>query len=517
MISLNLNCFRQLFVVLFACAVTALAGCDSGDEQDTANTVDPEIEKMRPKVVHFCGACHVTPLPSSFPKDAWHHEVEQAYGFYYESGRRDLNPPNAKDVVAWYRKQAPEHLVLNPVKDEPYDKSRFRRQSVPLGEADTPTVSYIRSWTEPSSGRHELMFCNMSDGRVTRCGLDGRKPVIEELLRVRHTARTDPVDLDQNGEVDFLVSELGSYPPQDHNRGQVVWMNRDENGELQKHFLLMNVGRVADVQPGDFDGDGDLDLVVAEFGWRKTGSIHVMTQTGLKDGVPQFETEVIDKRHGTINVPVIDLNGDGHLDFIALVSQEYEQIDAFMNRGDGKFERQEIHKAGDPSWGSSWIQLVDMDGDGDQDIVYSNGDTLDSHYLKPYHGVQWLENIGDFPWRKHEVTKMPGVYRSVAGDVDGDGDVDIIAGAFIPKSRIIRDEDRGKEYDVLVWMERVEGGKFVRHSIEKRSEFGYMTVALDDFDEDGDLDILCGEYTSPDAEGTVKDWLQIYWNDGGSS
>ena len=53
-------------------------------------------------------------------------------------------------------------------------------------------------------------------------------------------------------------------------RGKVVWIRGNAPDE-EPFVLLEGVGRVADVQPCDIDQDGDLDLIVAEFGWRRTG------------------------------------------------------------------------------------------------------------------------------------------------------------------------------------------------------------------------------------------------------
>jgi hypothetical protein len=64
-----------------------------------------------------------------------------------------------------------------------------------------------------------------------------------------------------------------------------------------------------------------------------------------------------------------DLNGDGHLDFVALFAQEHEEIAAFINDGRGGLQERVLFKAATPSFGSSGIQLVDLDKDGDVDIL----------------------------------------------------------------------------------------------------------------------------------------------------
>ena len=74
---------------------------------------------------------------------------------------------------------------------------------------------------------------------------------------------------------------------------------------------------------------------------------------------------------------------------------------AFLNEGGGRFRKETIFAGPHPAYGSSGIQLVDMDGDGDLDVLYTNGDVMDPPpILKPYHGVQWLENEGRFPFKR---------------------------------------------------------------------------------------------------------------------
>ena len=153
------------------------------------------------------------------------------------------------------------------------------------------------------------------------------------------------------------------------------------------------------------------------------------------------------------------INNDGHLDFVALVSQEFEQVDAFLNRGDGTFDIQTVFRGGDPSFGSSGIQLVDIDADGDTDVLYTNGDTLDSFFIKPFHGIRWLENEGRYPFTDRLLHTMPGACRALAGDLDSDGDQDIVACAYIPTK--LRQSLKNPHYDSVIWLEQTSQGKFL--------------------------------------------------------
>src|SRR5207244_1120209 len=155
--------------------------------------------------------------------------------------------------------------------------------------------------------------------------------------------------------------------------------NRD--GSFTPITLLDRVGRVADVQAADFRGVGKRDLVVGVFGWQTTGEVLYLENQTTDWKTPKFVPRVIDRRHGAAHVRVVDLNGDGRPDFVALISQEHETIVAYINQGGGKFEAQTLYTAPHPGYGSSGIQIVDLDGDGKIDILYTNGDSLDKPYL----------------------------------------------------------------------------------------------------------------------------------------
>ena len=171
-------------------------------------------------------------------------------------------------------------------------------------------------------------------------------------------AHATVVDLDQDGDLDVVVSVLGNIAPDDGVVGSLVLLEQHE-GQFRQQILLDDVRRVADAQPSDFDGDGDLDLAVAVFGYAR-GSILWLENRG--DG-----TWIDRKLHtapGTIHVPVGDYDGDGDLDIAAVVSQNEEEVWGFENLGGGRFRSRRLFFTMNHDIGSAGLVQSDLDGDG---------------------------------------------------------------------------------------------------------------------------------------------------------
>jgi hypothetical protein len=248
------------------------------------------------------------------------------------------------------------------------------------------------------------------------------------------------------------------------------------------------VGRVADVQPGDFDGDGDVDFAVGLFGQIREGGVGWLQQ----GPAGEFTFQMLRPKPGVVHVPTADIDGDGKLDFVALISQESEEIVAFLGDGKGAFRQRVLYMAGTPLYGSSGIQLVDLDQDGDLDILYTNGDSFDLvgsevpayFLLRPYHGIEWLENVGNLRFERHDIRRFYGAFRAAAGDLDQDGDLDILAVSMFNDWL-----DAGRQS--IIWLENDGKQRFTAHGIAN-SPSHLVTAALGDLDGDGRLDAVTG-------------------------
>lgn len=470
------------------------------------------------RIEAFCSDCHAMPRAESFPRDAWYDEVEQGYQIYAKSGRKDLDPPPMGSTVTYFRSRAPERMVLPEPKDAatqlPVTFSTEQRTLAQNGDIP-PAVSHLR-WTRLGASDDPILLASdMRHGHILAVDLQKRQVPPRLLARLHNPCHIEPCDLDGDGAIDLVLADLGSFAPGDHDRGRVVWLRRLE-GEysFEEIVLASGLGRVADVRPADLDGDGDLDLIVAEFGHYRTGKIAILRNVASDGERPRFELQELDPRPGTIHVPPHDFNDDGLPDFVALVSQEHETVEAFVNQGDARFHSHTVWAAPDLTFGSTGIELVDLDQDGGMDILYSNGDAFDNSFLNPSHGIQWLENLGNFKFDYHRLTDMSGAYSASAGDVDLDGDLDIIAVALLP-SRPFPTDVATNETSSILCLEQTQPGIFLRHTLELGSPC-HATLEMADFDDDGDLDFVTGSWVMP--KGAKNAWalpcLTVWWNQG---
>ena len=449
-----------------------------------------EPEASREEVERTCGSCHAYTPPEIFPKDLWPHEVRRGFDFL-KRAHVSGETPSFLSVVAYYQRRAPEALpVLERTRSDTGCPVRFHRTGYRQGGGQRPpAIANVRFVHLSDRRKLDLVACDMVNGQVLL--MRPYEPAAKFRIiseAAPNPAHAEVTDLDGDGIKDLVVADLGFPFPTDKRFGSVVWLRGRADGSFTPITLASGLGRVADVQPADFDGDGDLDLIVAEFGWLDTGEILLLENRTTVAEKPEFVPSVVNPRHGGIHVPVADLDGDGRPDFVALISQEHEKVIAYLNDGHGRFLPRDIYAAPHPAFGSSGIQLVDLDGDGDQDVLMSNGDSLDSQMLRPYHGVQWLENRGKYPFRPHPLISLYGAQRAVAGDIDGDGDLDIVAVCFLPESyyKSLRSK---LGLDAVILLEQSAPGHFVRHSLETIT-CDHPSCDLGDFDADGKLDLV---------------------------
>ncbi|MBI2922098.1 MAG: VCBS repeat-containing protein [Planctomycetes bacterium] len=424
-----------------------------------------------------CGECHAVPAPHSLRAREWDRVMGEMTDILKTAGK---SPDEIlfRRIRAFYVENAPEQFAPLPAAESP-GAPAFARQAVGKRPLEA-RVANVNVADLDGDGAPELLVCDGGANAVLRFRRTGEAWAEDVLAECPAAGHTAVVDADRDGDLDVAVAGLGNYAPSDDPTGYVSILVNEGGGRWTRRDLAQGLPRVADVEPADFDGDGDMDYVVAAFGWRKTGFIAVWRNDGAT-----WTRLTVSERPGAIHVPVADLDADGRPDFVALVAQESETITAWLNRG-STFEPVTLFEARNPLYGSSGLELVDLDRDGDLDVLFTNGDSLDDPQAppRPYHGVQWLENKGKLAFEWREIGRCYGPYRAVASDLDGDGDLDVaVAVLFGPWS------DPGAAG--LLWYENDGAQNFARHDVPA-SPSHLITLDAADLDGDGADELVTG-------------------------
>ncbi len=298
------------------------------------------------------------------------------------------------------------------------------------------------------------------------------------------------VDLDGDGDPDPVGT---GYAP---DSSRTLWwpnltIHRSAFYEQDGSVIAPALVQAYSVTTADIDGDGDLDPVtIANSGSR--------TSWWVNDGSPEVgdwtEMLISSGDSGGKEATPGDLDNDGDLDVVIVATGEIGSLNWFESDGTPQ----------DGGWtGHTMLAsamyfdavTVDMDADGDLDVVYVVKAALGS--------VGWAENDGSpavGPWTEHILASdLAGAITAAAGDMDGDGDIDIVAGGIDAPGEIRWWESDGSPAD----------GGWTEHQVVTGLD-SVEDVVISDLDLDGDLDIVAALASLTDirwwqSDGTPAD------------
>ncbi|MDA1104543.1 MAG: FG-GAP-like repeat-containing protein [Gemmatimonadetes bacterium] len=284
-------------------------------------------------------------------------------------------------------------------------------------------------------------------------------------------------DVDGDGDMDALVANGRHWP-----QASEVYLNNG-SGRFTVSYELGRLRATTYALPaGDLDGDGDIDVVVA--------NDQAENWVYLNDGTGHFEMAwpVGPEVEPTRSAQLFDLDEDGDLDL--LITNRGASNGLFLNDGRGRFgPKREFGKA---DGSTIAVAVGDVDADGDQDLVLANRDGQAN---------QILLNDGRLGFAQELAygTGSDETRSAALADLNGDGILDIVNVNIGEPNRVYLGDGKG--------------GFDAGTSIGELEE-SYAVVVVD-VDLDGDLDVVVGndggrnELYLNDGSGTgwTRSWI----------
>ena len=280
-----------------------------------------------------------------------------------------------------------------------------------------------------------------------------------EIAKVgRSMGQTSLVDIDKDGDLDWVVGQSG----------KMWWFEYEGPDKWLQHDLGSGARTDVGGCAFDIDGDGWIDQISGTAWYRNTGKPRTEVFQCYENGAISCHDDV-----------AADIDGDGRLDVVACSNDKAHVAVVWYTIPNPPTKKWIAHEVGKGIHGGVDPRGVgDLDGDGDNDIVRGNA---------------WFENADGrgTKWKTHETLVPDGgnradryglALKTWICDMDLDGDNDVVeAEADCTDGRVFWMENEG------------QGRKWRYHGISpEHTGQDFHSLALADFDNDGDLDVFSG-------------------------
>jgi len=277
----------------------------------------------------------------------------------------------------------------------------------------------------------------------------------------------DAGDIDGDGDLDLVVGNYGGLKQMYLNNGTVDPFN----GVLAKNVTDIT-SYTYSVKLGDLDEDGDLDLVVGN-----NGVNEFYVNNGTTDpfnGV--IVKNIFNDLDNTYVINLGDFDGDGFLDIVTAnngVNKLY-----INNKTSTPFNSVSTRDISTDETLSSQVVLGDLDGDGDLDAVVGNNLGRNNFYLnngtsEPFKGVLASEISND----------TDNTYSVALGDMNGDGDLDLVTGTYAGINKLYLNNGTSNPFNGVSSLN-------ISNDADKT-----QSIVLNDLNGDGKLDILVANFS----------------------
>jgi hypothetical protein len=389
------------------------------------------------------------------------HTMEMGLGDFDGDGDLDFARSGSNHKVAIFTNENGSSFS-----EEKYDWGHGQRDSTAMAWADIDNDGDL----DLTSGNSKWTFKATDQIFLNENGTFSSRPQYETADEIFYTKDVEWGLLTDDPYPDMVVSDQSGYlgfyanfgdgfklKPENYSYGQCY----DSQAtcivfsiayDLTPDYTGFNSPNGHDVELVDLDLDGDLDIIVGT-----EENFKVIRNDGFHDH-DDFDNAWLTIPNATQEVAIGDLNGDDLPEIV--IGGSMATLKAYHNLGDMNFALIPLWESDEPA-DATGLELVDMDSDGDLDLVAAFGSSKNGIFINR---GGFLETTPSWESEKSQETLSVEV-----GDIDGDGDNDVIFGNADLSDEVYLNHDRTVEKN-YGWTDGIRASTYVVKSADVNND-----------------------------------------------